>query len=131
MAKNQLQLFLSQVQAGFPSPATDFLEKKLDLDELLIKNPASTFFVRVTGDSMKDAGIHSGDILVVDRSLEPKNDDIAVCVLNGELTVKQIKKQGEKFFLVSANKNFKPMEVSPESDFSVWGVPTFSIHKLR
>jgi DNA polymerase V len=131
MAKNQLQLFLSQVPAGFPSPATDFLEKKLDLDELLIKNPASTFFVRVTGDSMKDSGIHSGDILVVDRSLEPKSNDIAVCILNGEFTVKRIKKQGDKFFLISSNKNFQPIEVSSESDFSVWGIPTFSIHQLR
>ncbi|MFP4315749.1 MAG: LexA family protein [Desulfovibrionales bacterium] len=123
-------LLLSGVPAGFPSPADDYIDKNLDLNEHLVKNPAATFFVRAYGDSMKDAGIHSGDILIVDRAEEPRANSIVVAVVNGELTVKRLRKKGETLFLVPENPEFTPVEVTPEMDFEVWGVVTNVIHKL-
>ncbi len=99
--KQKLPLFLSKVRAGFPSPADDYLDRKLDLNEHLIKHPASTFFVKVKGDSMIKAGIHSGDILVVDRSLEPKDKRIVIAIVDGDFTVKRVQKKREKLYLVS------------------------------
>lgn len=128
--KRDIPLFLTKVSAGFPSPADDFLEKKIDLNEHLVRHPAATFFVRVEGDSMKDAGILSDDILIVDRSLEVKDASVVVAVLNGEFTVKHVKKTGGKLFLVPANESCSPTEVTEEMDFTVWGVVTSVIHSL-
>ena len=119
------------VQAGFPSPADDFVEKSLDLNELLIEHPAATFFVRVQGTSMKDAHIHDGDVLIVDKSKEATSGSIVVAVLNGEFTVKRIQMQGEAVLLVPENKKFSPIAVTREMDFQVWGVVTYVIHKIR
>lgn len=123
-------LFLSPVQAGFPSPAEDYQDKKLNLNELLIKRPSSTFFVRVSGQSMKDAGIFDGDLLVVDRSVPATDNKIIIGVVNGEFTVKRIRKTGEKLFLVPENPAYKPVEITSGMDFSVWGVVLYTIHKL-
>jgi DNA polymerase V len=125
-----LPLFLSQVPAGFPSPADDYIDKTLDLNECLIKHPAATFFVRVAGDSMIEAGIRSKDILVVDRSLEATDQKIVIAVLDGELTVKRIRKKNGRLFLVPENGDFKPLEVTPERRFEVWGVVTYVIHAV-
>lgn len=96
MKSTKIPLFSSRAKAGFPSPADNMIERKLDLNELIVKHPASTFFVRVAGDSMIDAGIHEDDILVIDRSLNAKNGDIILAILNGEFTVKRLKKRGNR-----------------------------------
>lgn len=118
------------VAAGFPSPADDFLEDKLDLNEKLIKHPAATFFVRVAGNSMIKAGIHSGDLLIVDRSLEPRSGSIVVAVLNGDFTVKRISKKGDKLFLMPENPRYQPIEITDDSNFQVWGVVTNVIRNV-
>src|SRR5471030_965586 len=120
--KQPLPLYLSRIKAGFPSPAEDYLDKKLDLNEHLIKHPASTFFVKVKGDSMTGAGITSGDLLIVDRSLEPKDKSIVVAVVNGDFTVKRICKDGTRLFLVPENPKYPLIEIKDGMDFEVWGV---------
>jgi DNA polymerase V len=120
---------LSPVSAGFPSPAEDYIDRKIDLNEQLIRNPASTFFVRVAGDSMRDAGVIDGDILIVDRAQEPKNKAIVIAAVNGELTVKRLKKSRSRLWLVPENPDFSPTEVTPEMQFEIWGVVTYVIHK--
>jgi DNA polymerase V len=125
-----LPLFLESVSAGFPSPADDYMEDKLDLNDLLIKNPASTFFVRVVGDSMIDAGINSEDILVVDRSLDPKDGSVVIAVINGDLTVKRLSYINGKIYLVPENKHFKQIEITKEMSFEVWGVVRSVIHSV-
>ncbi len=124
-------LFMAPVYAGFPSPADDYIEGKLDLNDYLIKHPAATFFVRAAGDSMIDAGIHSGDILIVDRALEPCNDHVVIAVIDGELTVKRICKSGDKLFLMADNRYYKPIEVTEEMNCCIWGVVTAVIHELH
>lgn len=126
----KLPLFLTPIRAGFPSPADDYLDKKLDLNEHLIKHPASTFFVKVKGDSMIKAGINSGDILVVDRSLEPKDKKIVVAILNGDFTVKRVQKMKNKLYLVSENDDYQPIEIKDEADFEIWGVVAHVIHSV-
>jgi len=126
----ELPLFTARISAGFPSPADDYIDRKLDLNEYLIKHPAATFFVRVQGDSMIDAGIHSGDILIVDRALEPADNKIVIAVLYGELTVKRIKKTKSKLVLLPENPSFKPIEVTTEMGLEVWGVVTHVIHTV-
>jgi DNA polymerase V len=125
-----LPLFLESVSAGFPSPADDYLEAKLDLNKHLIKNPSSTFFVRVTGDSMQDAGIYSGDILVVDRSLTAKDGSIVIAVIDSELLVKRINFIKNKIFLLPENSKYKPIEISGDMNFEVWGVVSTVIHSV-
>lgn len=125
----KMPLYSSTVSAGFPSPADDYLELSLDLNQHLIKHPSATFYVRVKGDSMVDAGIYDGDLLIVDKSLEPKNDSIVVCVVNGEFTVKKLKKTGEKLYLIPQNPRYNPTQISEEMEFQVWGVVTYTIHK--
>ena len=129
-SKRELPLFLSRIRAGFPSPADDYLDKKLDLNEHLIKHPAATFFVKVKGDSMIKAGIHSGDILVVDRSLEPRDKKIVVAVLNGDFTVKRVRKMKDKLYLVSENDDYAPIEIKDGADFEIWGVVVHVIHSV-
>ena len=125
-----LSLFLSRISAGFPSPADDYIEKDLDLNEYLIKHPAATFFVRVEGDSMINAGIHNGDILIIDRSLEAADKKIIIAVLNGELTVKRIRIKGDKIYLIPENDEYEPIAVTEEMEFEVWGVVAHAIHKV-
>ena len=123
-------LFLASVSAGFPSPAEDYIEGRLDLNRHLIKHPAATFFVRVAGDSMIDAGIHPGDILVVDRALEPQDSNVVIAVIDGELTVKRISQRHGKLFLVPDNQAYEPLEILEEMEFEIWGVVTSVIHNL-
>ena len=121
-------LFTSGVSAGFPSPAEDHIDRKLDLNELLIQHPVATFFVRVAGESMKDAVINHGDILVVDRSLEAVSGKIVIAIVNGELTVKRFIQNNASCQLVAANHDYPPVEITEDTDFSVWGVVTSVIH---
>ncbi|HOY31470.1 MAG TPA: translesion error-prone DNA polymerase V autoproteolytic subunit [Bacteroidales bacterium] len=128
--KISLPFYVAKISAGFPSPAEDFIERKLDLNEYLIKNPSATFFVKVSGQSMINAGIHDGDILVVDRSAEPANNRIVIGVVNGEFTVKRLLKKNTKLFLVPENTDYKPIEINETMDVSIWGVVTYTIRKL-
>ena len=123
-------LFEAGVSAGFPSPAADYEEDKLDLNKHLIKNPPATFFVRVTGDSMVGAGIHHGDLLIVDRSLEPRDKSVVIAVVNRELTVKRIRIKGKKITLEPENENYSPQQITEEMEFEVWGIVTNVIHAL-
>ncbi|MDR3629736.1 MAG: translesion error-prone DNA polymerase V autoproteolytic subunit [Desulfocapsaceae bacterium] len=123
-------LFVCGVSAGFPSPADDHIDRSLDLNELLIQNPAATFFVRVAGDSMRDAGINHGDILVVDRSLEPTNGKIIIAIVNGDLTVKTFLRSRTACRLVAANPDYQPVEITEDTDFTAWGVVTSVIHQF-
>lgn len=125
-----IPFYQSNVSAGFPSPAEDFMELDLNLQEYLVQHPSATFCVKVTGDSMENAGIFSGDVMVVDRALEPKNKTIVLAVLDGEFTVKRIHKKGDLLFLNPENDNFKPIEITQEMNFKVWGVVTHIIHKV-
>ncbi|AFY91185.1 LexA family protein [Chroococcidiopsis thermalis] len=126
-----LTLFLMPVSAGFPSPAEDFIEGKLDLNQHLIHHPAATFFVRVSGDSMIGAGIHCGDLLIVDRALEPVDGSVIIAVVDGELTVKRLHRTGDRLRLVAANDCYKPLEITEHMEFQIWGVVTNAIHSLR
>ena len=128
--KIELPFFSAVVNAGFPSPAEDYVEARLDLNEHLIKNPAATFFVRVEGNSMIGAGIHSGDILIVDKSKEYRNNSVIIAIINGEFTVKRIRKTKTKIYLSPDNPEFKEIEIIPSMDFEVWGVVIYVIHKL-
>jgi len=123
-------LYITSVPAGFPSPAEDYLDKKLDLNEHLVKNPSATFFVKVTGHSMVNAGIFDGDILVVDRSLQAADQKIIIGVINGEFTVKRIRKKGEQVWLLPENEDYQPVKITEDMDFRIWGVVTYAIHKV-
>ena len=125
-----IPFYQSNVPAGFPSPAEDFMDLDLNLQSYLVQHPSATFCVRVTGDSMQNAGIFSGDVMVVDRALEPKNNTIVLAVWDGEFTVKRIQKKGNQLFLKPENQTFKPIEITEEMDFKVWGVVTHIIHKV-
>ncbi|MBU3948160.1 MAG: translesion error-prone DNA polymerase V autoproteolytic subunit [Proteobacteria bacterium] len=128
--KCERPLFMVPVTAGFPSPADDYIEGKLDLNKYLIKHPAATFFVKVAGDSMIDAGIHPGDILIVDRAIEPADKKVVIAVIEGELTVKRIRMIKGKIYLMPENENYKPIEIEKEMKFDIWGVVTNVIHPL-
>ncbi len=125
----KIPLFESGVSAGFPSPADDYLDLPIDLNEFLIKHPAATFYVRVKGNSMEGAGIRNGDLLIVDRAEEPRNKSIVLGVINGEFTVKRIKKKGSDLYLMPDNPEFKPIKIDDNMDFQVWGVVTYVVHK--
>ncbi len=125
-----LPLYLSTVAAGFPSPADDYLEKRLDINEYLIRNPAATFLVRASGDSMKDAGILDGDMLVVDRSLQAMGGKIVIALIHGEFTVKTLKQRDGRTYLVPANAAYSVIEVTPEMECEVWGVVVSVIREL-
>ncbi len=122
--QSSLPLFSSPVAAGFPSPADDHLEGKLDLNEHLIKHPTATYFLRVKGDSMVGAGIHDKDILVVDRSIEPRAGKIVIAVVEGEFTVKRLVRRGSKTLLMPENEAYSPIEITDEHDLMIWGVVT-------
>jgi DNA polymerase V len=123
-------LFSSGISAGFPSPADDYVENKLDLNRHLIKHPSATFFVRVKGNSMRDAGINDGDILIVDKSLESVNNAVAVCIIESEFTVKRLKKVKNELYLFPANSEYEPIKVTDYNNFKVWGIVTYVIHKI-
>jgi DNA polymerase V len=118
------------VPAGFPSPAADYEEDKLDLNKHLIRHPAATFFVRSIGDSMLGAGIHCGDLLVVDRSLEPRDRSVVIAAVNGELTVKRIRIRKKKITLEPENESYRVQKINENMEFEIWGVVTSVIHEL-
>ena len=122
-------IFSDSVSAGFPSPATDYMENKLDLNEYLIKHPAATFIVKAKGSSMTEADISSGDLLIVDRSINPRNDNIVIASIFGDLTVKKLKKKDQSLFLISANSEYPSIQVKEEMECFIWGVVTYVIHK--
>ncbi|MBA3815282.1 MAG: translesion error-prone DNA polymerase V autoproteolytic subunit [Parachlamydiaceae bacterium] len=126
----RLPLYQHSVSAGFPSPAEDDVEDKLDLNELLIKHPSATFFLKVSGDSMIKAGIHHNDILIVDRSLEPTHGKVVIASINGELTVKRLSCIGKKIHLIAENDAYLPIEITGEVDFRIWGIVTNVIHSV-
>lgn len=127
----RLPLFSVSVEAGFPSPADDHLERALDLNDELVRNPAATFFVRVKGESMRDAGIHPGDILIIDRSVTPADRQIVVAMIDGEFTVKRFRKQGGRITLEAENPSFRSIEVGEDQELTIWGAVTFVIHQAR
>lgn len=124
-------MYSTLVAAGLPSPTEDYSEGKIDLNDHLLQNPESTFFVRVSGDSMIDVGIHPNDLLIVDRSLRPASGRVIIAVINGELTVKRlIKKENKKLFLMPENPNYPILEITEDMEFMIWGVVTNVIHPL-
>ena len=122
----RIPLYLTPVQAGFPSPAEDYMDKKLDLNEYLIQHPAATFFCRVSGSSMEGVGIFDGDLLIVDRAVEPRHGSIVVAIIDGELTCKILDTRNRR--LLSSNDRFKPIEMKDESGIEIEGVV---IHSIR
>jgi DNA polymerase V len=118
------------ISAGFPSPADDFKETRISLDRELVKNKEATFYARVSGDSMVGAGLDDGDLLVIDRSLNPENGKIAVCLVDGEFTVKRIKKEKNKLYLMPENIKYKPIELKQENELIIWGVVEYVIKKV-
>lgn len=127
--KAEFPLMLSVVAAGFPSPADDYIDKKMDLNEHLVRHPTATFFVRASGESMQDANIHSGDILIVDRALDAIHNSIVIAVLDGELTVKRLKIRDKTIYLAPENPEYPVIEVNRNTSFEIWGVVTYIIHK--
>jgi DNA polymerase V len=121
-------MFRAHVPAGFPSPADDHIEGKLDLNEHLVRRPAATFFARASGESMRGVGIFDGDLLIIDRSVTPKPDDIVIAILQGDLTVKRLKKVAGQWHLAAENKEYPTLPVG-EGDCEIWGVVTHSIRR--
>ncbi|HSD13157.1 MAG TPA: translesion error-prone DNA polymerase V autoproteolytic subunit [Flavobacterium sp.] len=126
----ELPLIEGGIKAGFPSPAADFDGSKISLDALLIKNKEATFYARASGNSMTGAGIDDGDILVIDRSLEPSNNKIAVCCIDGEFTVKRIKIETDCVYLVPENDTYKPIKVTEDNQLLIWGIVTFVVKSI-
>ncbi len=129
----ELPLAEGGIAAGFPSPAQDYIDLSIDLNKELISNPSSTFYARVKGSSMIDAGISDGDILVVDKSLEPQDGDTAVCFIDGDFTLKYIRIDADAVYLEPANPTFKTIKVTEDNNFCIWGIVTYSIknHKRK
>lgn len=119
------------IQAGFPSPAQDYISETIDLNREIVIHPASTFYGRVSGDSMIGEGVNDGDLLVIDRSLEPEDGDLAVCCVEGEFTLKSIKIEPDCIWLIPANEMFDPILVTPDTRFTVWGVVTHVIKRKK
>lgn len=126
-----LQFADDGIKAGFPSPAQDYLEQAIDLNKELIRHPASTFYGRVVGNSMRDEGIEEGDILIIDKSLELMDDDLAVCFIDGEFTVKRVRLESDAAWLVPSNSEYPLIKVTKDNDFMVWGIVTYTIKKNR
>ncbi|MCC9135948.1 LexA family protein [Pontibacter silvestris] len=127
----ELPLMQSCVAAGFPSPADNYLEDHVNLQRLLISNPSATYLVRVRGESMIDARLYDGDLLVVDRSLEAQSGQVIIGVVDGEFTVKQLVLRGDVFYLQPANQQYPPLKLTDEMDFKPWGVVVWSLHKIK
>ena len=129
--KSSNNIFIKDgISAGFPSPAGDFEEARISLEKVLVKNKEATFYAKVSGESMKDAGLDDGDILVIDRSEELKNNKIAVCYLNGEFTVKSVRIEKDHIYLIPENKKYDPIKVTEENEFIVWGIVTYVVKKI-
>lgn len=126
----ELPFITSGIKAGFPSPAADFDETRISLDKALVKNPDTTFYAKANGQSMKGAGIDDGDIMVIDRSIEPRNNKIAVCLIDGEFTVKRIKKTKEELLLMPENSDFQPIKIKEDNQLVIWGIVTYVIKKV-
>lgn len=126
----ELPFITAGIKAGFPSPAADFDGTRISLDTVLIKNREATFYAKASGTSMTGAGIDDGDILVIDRSLEPQNNKVAVCFLDGEFTVKRIKIIKEEVLLMPENKAFEPIRITEENELIIWGIVTYVVKKL-
>ena len=125
-----ISIFECSVPAGFPSPADDDMDLDLNLHDHLVRNPNHTFCVKAIGESMKDAGIQSGDVMLVDRAIEPENRSIVLAVINNEFTVKRVNVSDKKLYLMPENENFTPIKITEDMDFKVWGVITYVIHKV-
>lgn len=143
LAKHKLSFFIpntesnlempyisSGIKAGFPSPAADFDGSRISIDQIVVKNATATFYAKANGNSMIGAGIDDGDVLVIDKSIEPQDGKIAVCFIDGEFTVKRIKVQENSLLLLPENKLFEPIEVTQENDFIIWGIVTYVVKKL-
>ena len=129
-SKMKVPFLESLIPAGFPSPADDYMEMSLDINEKLIRNPSSTFFAQITGSSMINAGICDGDIVIVDKSLQPKDDSILVCIIDGEFTLKRFKKIDKNTaYLMPDNPKYEPIKISKHNTFMIWGIVTYTIHK--
>jgi DNA polymerase V len=126
----QIPYITEGVSAGFPSPAADFMETNIDLNKELSENPLATFYIKVKGNSMIDAGINDKDVLVVDRSLEPQNNKIAICCIDGEFTVKRIQVEKDCLYLMPENSNYEPIKVTEENQLIIWGMVTYVIKKV-
>lgn len=118
------------ISAGFPSPAEDFKEARISIDQEVVKNETATFYARVSGDSMQGAGLDDGDLLVIDRSLQPQHDKIAVCFIDGEFTVKRLKVDKDAVYLMPENKKYKPIKITEENQLVIWGIVTYVVKKL-
>ncbi len=127
---SELPLIAAPITAGFPSPADDYIEKKLDLNDYLVRNRQATFFLRVSGDSMSGAGIHSGDLIIVDRSVKAVHKKIVVAAVGGELLIRRFLRVNEKIFLSMENSSDTPVEMTADVDFEIWGVVTNVIHEV-
>jgi len=127
---NEVPLASHSVAAGFPSPALDFMEYKIDLNAYLTENKHTTFYIRVSGNSMIDAGIDNGDLLVVDRSLEPADGKIAIALIDGEFTVKRLKVEPDCIFLMPENKAYPPIKVTDDNQFAIWGMVTYVVKRI-
>ena len=125
---SDVDLYLTSISAGFPSPAEDHIDVSLNLNDYLVKHPSSTFYIYVKGDSMIGAGIYDGDLMVVDRSLEVRSNSVVVAVIDGEFTVKKIYKKNNQIYLLPDNKSYKSIHIKEHMDFQIWGVVTHSIH---
>lgn len=126
----EIPLIGNTISCGFPSPADEYLERNLDLNEHLISKPAATFFIRAKGDSMIGAGIHENDLLIIDRAITAQNNHVVVAVLNGEFTLKRLRKLDGKIFLFPENPKYSPIEIKEGMEFEIWGVAIHCIHKL-
>jgi len=120
----------SGISAGFPSPALDFIDLSIDLNKHLIKHPSATFYGRVKGDSLKNAGIENGDLLIIDRSIEPTNGKIAVCYIDGEFTAKRIQINKNEILLIPENENYQTLTVTADNNFLIWGIVTHVIKNV-
>ena len=129
-ASVELPFIADGIKAGFPSPAADFDGTKISLDKVVVKNQEATFYARAKGNSMTGAGIDDGDILVIDRSLEPKNNKIAVCYIDGEFTVKRIKIEKDCIYLIPENSDYNPIKVTEENDLIIWGIVTYVLKSV-
>lgn len=123
-------LYLNPVSAGFPSPADDYIEERLDLHKYVVRNPAATFFLRARGESMINAGVHDGDLLVVDRSVEATHNRVVIAALDGELTVKRLVRRRGRVALAPENPDFAEIDITEREYVHIWGVVTYVVHKL-
>ena len=128
--QKSLHLVQEGISAGFPSPADDFKELRISIDQEVVRNEEATFYARVSGESMQGAGLDDGDLLVIDRSMEPQHDKIAVCYIDGEFTVKRLKVATYGVFLIPENPKYQPIKVTEENELIIWGIVTYVVKKL-